>query len=89
LTTDVRELVVGNAFFIAALLAFALNFVAYAVALKRLPLSVAYPIMVVASFVLVNGFSHYYFGEEIVGMQVIGYVFILIGIIAVVAFSRS
>lgn len=89
LSTDIREVLTGNAFFIAALAAFAVNLVAYAIALKRMPLSVAYPVMVVASFVLVNGFSHYYFKEEIAGMQIAGYALILVGIVAVVTFARS
>ena len=75
--------------FIAAAGCFALNLVLYSVALTKLPLSVAYPVMVVASFILVNLFSFFYFKETIVPVQVAGYAMILVGLTLVIVFART
>jgi multidrug transporter EmrE-like cation transporter len=83
------SLIWNNIFFLAALALFGLNLVAYSLALSRLPLSVAYPIMTVASFVIVNAFSFFYFREHITLMQVVGYILILTGITFVITFARS
>jgi len=83
------ELFTGNVFFLAALACFGLNLVAYSLALNKLPLSVSYPVMTVASFILVNGFSYYYFHEQISPFQVAGYTFILVGLFMVVYFAKN
>ncbi len=86
---NVFHLVWGNIFFLSALALFGLNLVAYSLALSRLPLSIAYPVMTVASFLIVNAFSFFYFREQITAMQVVGYVLILTGITFVITFARS
>lgn len=87
-TGSLVSLVTGNIYFLLALGAFALNLVAYSFALARLPLSVAYPVMTVASFLIVNAFSYLYFGESINSLQVAGYVCILFGIFCVIRFAH-
>ncbi len=87
--TSLWGLVAQNFFFLAALLMFALNLVCYSLALSKLPLSVAYPVMTVASFVIVNAFSFFYFKETITALQVLGYVLILTGITFVITFART
>lgn len=86
---NIVTLFLGNVFFLGALLMFALNLVSYSLALSRLPLSVAYPVMTVASFIIVNTFSYFYFKETITAMQVVGYVLILLGITFVITFART
>lgn len=83
------QIAFGNIYFFTALALFGLNLVAYSLALGRLPLSVAYPIMTVASFIIVNTFSFFYFRESITAMQVVGYVLILTGITFVITFAKQ
>ena len=77
-----------NIFFLSGLAIFALNVIFYALALRSLPLSLAYPVMVVGSFMLVSTFSFFYFRETITLLQIIGYIAILGGI-ALVMFAKS
>jgi multidrug transporter EmrE-like cation transporter len=72
----------------AGLLAFGVNVVFYALALRSLPLSVAYPVMVAGSFALVNGYSAVVFREGITPAQTAGYGFILIGVVLVLLYKR-
>ena len=78
----------GNIFFITGLFLFAFNIVFYTLALRTLPLSVAYPIMVVGSFILVSIFSILYFKENITILQSVGYLAILGGI-SLVMFAKG
>ncbi len=81
-------IVLKNSTFVFALVLFALNLVCYDLALKRLHLSVAYPVMTVASFLLVILFSTLYFKESITWISVVGYILILSGILLVVTFAK-
>ncbi len=81
-------LVRANIFFISGLSLFAANVIFYTLALRALPLSLAYPVMVVGTFFLVSTFSVIYFKETITVIQVIGYVAILGGI-AVVMLAKG
>ncbi|HVM90323.1 MAG TPA: SMR family transporter [Verrucomicrobiae bacterium] len=78
-----------NVFFLAGLACFGLNLVMYSLALAKLPVSVAYPVMTVASFILVNAFSYFYFRENINLVQVAGYLMIMTGIVLVVTFAKN
>ena len=73
-------LVRANIFFIVGLFLFAANVIFYTLALRALPLSLAYPVMVVGTFFLVSTFSVLYFKEAITAIQIIGYIAILGGI---------
>jgi multidrug transporter EmrE-like cation transporter len=83
------NLIGHNIFFLVALAFFGLNLVMYGMALDKLPLSVAYPVMTVASFVIVSAFSFFYFRENIVLIQLFGYVLMLIGLVCVVGFAKK
>jgi len=72
-----------NPFFISGAALFALNIVFYYLALRTLPLSVAYPVMVAMSFIIVNGYALFGFGERITALQLAGYALVIIGIIMV------
>jgi multidrug transporter EmrE-like cation transporter len=68
---------------IVGLLLFAINVVAYTQALARLPLSVAYPIMVALTGVIVISGSHILFKESIGWLQWAGFALILAGVVCV------
>lgn len=70
-------------FFFLGILAFAVNVIFYWLSLKVIPLSVAYPVMVAGSFIIVNLFAAILFHENISFVQLIGYLFILIGALIV------
>ncbi len=70
----------ANIFLLVGLFFFAANVIFYTLALRALPLSLAYPVMVVGTFFLVSTFSAVYFKETVTLIQVIGYAAILGGI---------
>ena len=70
---------------LCGLLLFAVNVIFYFLALRSLPLSVAYPVMVAMSFLIVNGYSSLYLHEPITLFQYVGYVLIVIGLSLVVS----
>jgi multidrug transporter EmrE-like cation transporter len=65
------------------LLLFGLNIVAYTQALAKLPLSVAYPIMVSMSGLIVVLGSYFWFKESISWIQLVGFALIIAGVICV------
>ena len=68
---------------------FGLNVVFYFLALRSVPLSTAYPIMSIMSFMLINGYAILGLGEHISVGQIVGYVFLITGIIFVFYFSEA
>ena len=64
---------------------FAVNVIFYFLALRALPLSVAYPVMVVMGFLIVNSYALFALHEPITSGQYIGYVLIVVGLTLVVA----
>ncbi len=78
-------LVTSNWQALLGLTLFASNVLFYFLALRALPLSVAYPVMVAMSFFLINGFALLFLHEQSSFLQIAGYVCILMGIILVVA----
>ena len=67
----------------AGLVLFALNVIAYTQALSKIPLSIAYPVMVSLTGVIVITGSMLFFKEEIGGIQWLGFVLIIAGVICV------
>lgn len=68
---------------------FALNVVFYFLALRGIPLSTAYPIMTIMSFVIINTAAYFYLNEHINGWQLVGYGFLIVGLIFVFYFSEK
>lgn len=68
---------------------FALSTVSYFLTLRALPVSVVYPVIVGMSFVLTNSIAYFYLHEKIYGLQVIGYLFIIVGVSIVFSFSAK
>lgn len=71
-----------------AVFLFAANLAFYLMALKSIPLSVAYPIMIGMTFLITMGAS-IFLGERIVLVHALGTLFIFTGIVLVVQFSRA
>jgi len=65
---------------IAGLGCFALNVVFYAFALQKLPISVAYPIMVTTGFAIIVAVAGFMLNERLTPIQWVGVVTILIGV---------
>ena len=58
-------------------------------ALKNIPLSTAYPVMVGMSFLIVNTTAFFLFKESVNMLQIVGYVCMVVGIILVVGYGRA
>jgi len=80
-------LVRENILVIAALASFGLNLLFYFLALERVALSVAYPIMNVMSIVIVFAFAVWYFHDSLSLWQVVGYTFMVSGMVMVFYFA--
>ncbi|MGK4006300.1 EamA family transporter [Sorangium sp. So ce1036] len=77
-----------NVHLVLGLVLFASNILFYVLALKRINLSVAYPIMSSGGFLIISVFSVYYLRETLTALQIGGIVFIAAGI-AMVAYNMS
>ncbi|MBI4434419.1 hypothetical protein HY635_01180 [Candidatus Uhrbacteria bacterium] len=74
-------------FVILGVLAFAVNALFYFLALRHIAVSVAYPIMVVMSLLLIDAFAVSALQESLRIGQLVGYAIMLTGIVFVVAFG--
>jgi multidrug transporter EmrE-like cation transporter len=79
------SLLTQNWQFAVGIVVLALNALIYALALRTVPLSMAYPIMVVMSFIIINAYALTALGEQLTLVQAIGYVCIVLGLALVVA----
>lgn len=68
---------------------FAMNVIFYFLALRSVPVSVAYPVMVVMSLTIISTFSFVYFHEHINITQMVGYGFLLLGLVLIFFFSSN
>jgi multidrug transporter EmrE-like cation transporter len=64
---------------------FAANILFYFLALRALPLSVAYPVMVGMTFLIVTTVSLILFREQITSLQYIGFAAIILGLVLATA----
>lgn len=78
---------VGHLYAAAAAFLFAINLVFYLLALKHIPLSVGYPVMVGMTFVVVSVSSIFIFRESITSAQVVGYILIACGMMLILRFA--
>jgi len=83
------EVIAKNSLFIGGILLFGINAIFYYLALRSVPLSTAYPVMVVMSFLIINSYAYLGLGEKINLLQIIGYVLIVIGLVFVVYFTEK
>ncbi|WP_437680035.1 DMT family transporter [Sorangium sp. So ce131] len=77
-----------NYHLVLGLVLFASNILFYVLALKRINLSIAYPIMTSGGFLIISVFSVYYLREPLTTMQIGGIVMIAAGI-ALLAYNVS
>ena len=73
--------VVENYFLLGGLALFALNVLFYTLALSRIPLSLAYPAMVIGGLLIVTTGSVLYLGESLTLLQAGGLSLIILGVI--------
>ena len=69
-----------NYFLMVGLFLFVLNIIFYIIALSKIHLSIAYPIMTAGGFLLITCFSFFYLKETITILQVVGIAFVAVGI---------
>ncbi len=79
--------VTAHTFFFLGLFCFAINVLFYFAALKLLPLSVALPVMVSMTLLLVAGLSVLFLGESLTPVQIVGYGIIAFGVALVSIFA--
>jgi small multidrug resistance pump len=79
----------SNSFFVVGLLCFGLNVIFYFLALKSIPISIGYPIMVGMSLLIINAFALSSLHESITTMQLVGYVLLITGMTCVFYFSPN
>jgi len=70
-------------FILAGLLGFGIQFLFYAFALKKINLSIAYPIMVGSGFVIISLFSYFYLKEHMNIYDFVGMVLIFVGVLLI------
>lgn len=81
------SLLTSNYLFLSSLAAFGINLIFYLFALRNISLSVAYPIMIASSFIIINGSAHFVFHESIQAWQLLGYFLIILGLALVLIFA--
>lgn len=69
-----------NIMLILGFAAFALNALLYFLALRTLPITIAYPVMVGMSFLIIALAGVMYFGETLSTIHIVGYVLLAAGI---------
>ena len=79
----------SNIFFLSGLLLFATNVIFYLLALRSVPISIAYPITTAMSLLIVNGYAYLFLSEKITAGQVVGYLFVVAGIIMIFSFVKK
>jgi multidrug transporter EmrE-like cation transporter len=79
----------NNWLFLLGLFLFATNVIFYFLALRNIPISVAYPVMMVMSFLIINGYAYFFLSEKITPGQIVGYLFVIIGIIMIFSFAKK
>ena len=75
--------IITNPIIISAIVCFVINFGLYVIALSKINLSIAYPIMVSLGFVIIVSVSWLFLKETITLVQVIGILLILIGVLLI------
>lgn len=77
-----------NYLIILGFVLFAMNAIFYILALRTLPLAIAYPIMTVMSLIIVTAASVILFSEHINAVQIVGYMLLVIAIILIFYFGK-
>lgn len=76
-----------NYLFLLGLVIFAANVIFYFLALRSIPISLAYPVMVVMSFLIINAYAVWGLGEVITPGQLAGYLLLVLGLLMIFYFK--
>jgi len=77
------QLIINNYLAVLSASFFGVSFFFYFLALRTVPLSVAFPVVIVASVLIINSFAYFYLRETISLWQALGYLLIVAGILLV------
>ena len=83
------HIITSNYAMIIGFILFAINAIFYILALRSLPLALAYPIMTVMSLIIVTAASIILFNEHINTIQIIGYILLIVAIVLIFSFSAK
>ena len=75
--------------FVLAIASLGLAFLFYVRSLARLPLAVAYPVMVGLSMIIVAVANHFWLGAPLAQLQLLGILTLFLGIVLISTASRS
>ncbi|MDE2399973.1 MAG: hypothetical protein KGL67_03125 [Patescibacteria group bacterium] len=67
---------------------FAINAIFFVLALRTLPLSVANPVMLIMSFIIVSIVSVFLLNERLDSLQLIGYALLILGVVVIFYFQK-
>ena len=70
-----------NKFLILGILFYAINVIFFVIALKKIPVSIAYPVLSGTSFLLLILASVLYFQEDLNNLKILGTILIFLGIL--------
>lgn len=84
----VGQIISHNALALLGLILFGLNAVFYFLALKSVPLSIAYPIMIIMSLLIISAYSTISLKEQLGVFQLVGYALIVAGIALIFLFKK-
>lgn len=87
-SAGIVRLLYANVYSVAGIALFAVNVCFYIAALRGLPLSFAYPIMVGMTFLITNSAAILLLHEPVGWQHILGYVLILGGITLVVTYAQ-
>ena len=85
---SIYHIIANNYLMVTGFVLFAINAVFYIIALRTLPLAIAYPVMTIMSLIIVTAASIIIFNEHINGIQIIGYVLLVTAIILIFCFGK-
>lgn len=81
------DLISRHSLLLLGLVIFATNVIFYFLALRSIPISIAYPVMVVASFLIINAYAVWGLGEVITPGQIVGYLLLVLGLVMIFYFK--
>ncbi|MDB5188941.1 MAG: putative Conserved rane protein [Candidatus Nomurabacteria bacterium] len=81
------HIISSNYAMILGFILFAINAIFYILALRSLPLALAYPVMTVMSLIIVTAASIIIFHEHITPVQIVGYLLLIVAIVLIFNFK--
>lgn len=81
--------ITDNYLFILGIIFFGMNAIFYFIALNTFSLSVAYPIMIGMSLIIINIFAFINLNEQPTIPQIFGYILLIVSIIIIFSFSAN